>query len=239
VAILTGWRRLNLNVAIGAALLVLAALAWWVLVVQAPGMAMAMEISIPAYMAIWVAMILAMMLPATAPLAVAYGRVARARGGGRLAALPFTAGYLALWAAAGLVPLAVFILSRGAVAGMAASHLGPLALGGVLVAGGLYQLTPWKGACLRACRSPLGFVVSHDFGTGPRGGLVAGAAHGASCLGCCSALMAVLAVTGLMSLPWMAALAVLVLAEKNWRHGVGLSRVAGAGMVLAGIVVAL
>ena len=50
------------------------------------------------------------------------------RGGGRLASLPFTAGYLLLWTVAGVVPLAVFIGSRGVVAGMAASSLGKLAL---------------------------------------------------------------------------------------------------------------
>jgi predicted metal-binding membrane protein len=180
-----------------------------------------------------------MMLPATAPLAVAYGRVAQARGGGRLAALPFSAGYMLLWTAAGLLPLAVFIWTRGAVAGMTASPLGHLALAGVLALAGLYQLSPLKGACLRACRSPLGFVMHHNFDSGAVGGLLAGASHGAFCLGCCWALMAVLTVAGLMSLPWMAVLAVLILAEKNWRHGLGLSRVAGVGMVLSGILVAV
>jgi predicted metal-binding membrane protein len=229
----------RLNLGIGGALLVLAAVAWYLLVLQSPSMAMAMEISIPVYLVTWVTMLAAMMLPATAPLALAYGRVTEARGGGRLAALPFSAGYLLLWTVAGLLPLAVFVLSRGMVAGMNASPLGSLALGGTLVLAGLYQLSPWKGACLRACRSPVGFVMGHDFDTGARGGLMAGAAHGAFCIGCCWALMAVLAVAGLMSLPWMAALAVLILVEKNWRHGVGLARVAGAIMVVGGIVAAL
>jgi predicted metal-binding membrane protein len=230
--------RLNASLGVGALLLMLAGAAWLVLVFQSPGMAMATDISIPVYMVTWVTMLVAMMLPATAPLALAYGQVARARGGGRWAALPFTAGYLALWTGAGLVPLAVFVLSRGAVAGMAASPLGPYALGGVLVLGGLYQLSPWKGACLRACRSPLGFVMSHNFERGAPGGVIAGAVNGAFCLGCCWALMAVLAVTGFMSLAAMAALSVLLLAEKNWRHGTMLARVAGVAMVIGGILVA-
>jgi predicted metal-binding membrane protein len=229
----------RLNLGLGGALLALAAAAWYLLVAQSSAMGMAMSISIPVYLGIWVTMLAAMMLPATAPLAVAYGRVAQARGGGRLAALPFSTGYLLLWTAAGLVPLAVFVWTRGAIAGMSASPLGHLALGGVLALAGLYQLSPLKRACLRACRSPLGFVMHHDFDSGAVGGVIAGAAHGAFCLGCCWALMAVLTVAGLMSLPWMAALAVLILAEKNWRHGVGLSRVAGLGMVLSGILVAL
>ncbi|MEP7104874.1 MAG: DUF2182 domain-containing protein [Chloroflexota bacterium] len=232
-------RRLNPNLALGAALLALAAMAWCSLALQSAGLAMAMSLSVSAYLITWVTMVMAMMLPATAPLAVAYGRVAGARGGGRLAALPFTLGYVLLWTAAGLLPLAAFVGSRGMVAGMGASRFGAPALGAVLAVAGLYQLSPWKGACLRACRSPLGFVMAHDFDSGASGGLLAGAKHGAFCLGCCWALMAVLAVAGLMSLPWMGVLAALILAEKNWRHGSGLARVAGAAMVLIGILVTL
>ncbi|MDQ6774194.1 MAG: DUF2182 domain-containing protein [Candidatus Dormibacteraeota bacterium] len=165
----------RLNLGLGTALVALAPGAWYLVVVQSAGMSMAMEISIPVYLATWVTMLAAMMLPATAPLALAYGRVTQARGGGRLTALPFTAGYILLWTSAGLIPLAVFIWSRGLVAGMTASPLGPLALSAVLVGAGLYQLSPWKAACLGACRSPIGFVVGHDFDSGARGGLLAGA----------------------------------------------------------------
>jgi predicted metal-binding membrane protein len=66
----------RLNLGFGGALLALAAVAWYLLVIQSPAMAMTMDITIPVYLAIWVTMLAAMMLPATAPLAVAYGRVA-------------------------------------------------------------------------------------------------------------------------------------------------------------------
>ena len=85
----------------------------------------------------------------------------------------------------------------------------------------------------------MAFVVSHEFGGGVKSGLRAGVVHGAFCLGCCWALMAILTVVGLMALPWMAALSVLILAEKNWRHGAALARVAGVAMVLGAIPVAL
>ena len=65
---------------------------------------------------------------------------------------------------------------------------------------------------------------------------LAGVSHGAYCLGCCWALMAVLVVVGVMNLIWMVALALVFLAEKNWRHGAVLTRVAGtlvAGLGLA------
>jgi predicted metal-binding membrane protein len=107
----------------------------------------------------------------------------------------------------------------------------------VVAAAGFYQFSRWKQACLRACRTPLTFLSTHDFGNGLTGTFRAGAAHGAYCLGCCWALMAVLFTVGLMNLGWMAALAVVFLAEKNWSHGVALTKVLGAATVALGITI--
>jgi predicted metal-binding membrane protein len=65
----------------------------------------------------------------------------------------------------------------------------------------------------------------------------AGLSHGAYCLGCCWALMAVLFAVGLMNLTWMAVIAVVFLAEKNWRYGVALTKVVGVSVVVLGIAV--
>jgi predicted metal-binding membrane protein len=108
---------------------------------------------------------------------------------------------------------------------------------GVLAVAGLYQFTPWKGRCLRSCRSPLSFILEHDFGGGSRSAVRAGMSHGLWCLGCCWALMAVLLIVGLMNLAWMGALSVLFLAEKNWRHGVAVGRLAGATLFGLGLAV--
>lgn len=62
-----------------------------------------------------------------------------------------------------------------------------------------------------------------------------GLSHGLYCVGCCWALMAVLFVMGLMNLVWMAAIATVFLAEKNWRHGVGLTRVVGCMVIVFGV----
>jgi predicted metal-binding membrane protein len=113
----------------------------------------------------------------------------------------------------------------------------PAASGAIFVVAGLYQFTPLKAACLRACRGPLDFILSHDFGGGSRSGFRAGLVHGAYCLGCCWALMTVLIVVGLMNLVWMAGLAVVFALEKNWRHGVGFDRLVGAALVLLGLTV--
>ena len=70
--------------------------------------------------------------------------------------------------------------------------------GAILIAAGVYQLTPFKGACLTHCRSPLGFLMT-NWRDGTAGALRMGVAHGAYCLGCCWALMCVLFVVGVMN----------------------------------------
>jgi hypothetical protein len=53
------------------------------------------------------------------------------------------------------------------------------------------------------------------------------------------ALMAVLFVVGLMNLVWMAAIALIFLAEKNSRHAVTLTKVIGTAVVALGLVIAI
>src|SRR5207253_6757383 len=113
------------------------------------------------------------------------------------------------------------------------------ASGAILIVAGLYQFSPVKNVCLRHCRSPLDFILTHDFGRGWRSALRAGVSHGAYCVGCCWALMAVLVVVGLMNLVWMAALALVFLAEKNLRWGVVVNRLAGTAVAALGVAVLL
>ncbi len=231
-------------------LIALAGLAWLLTVQQAPGIAnmgtlslvgapMSMSMSAPLFMAMWLTMMVAMMFPAVAPMVLAHRMVTRYRGETALSSSAFVAGYLSLWTLAGLVPLAAFLVFRAYA--IAAFGDTPVAVGaGAVVAlAGAYQFTAWKSTCLRACRTPLGFIMTHDFRRGGRGAVLAGLSHGAYCLGCCWALMAVLLVVGLMNLTWMAALAVVFLAEKNWNHGVALTRVVGVLLLVLGAAIAL
>ena len=148
----------------------------------------------------------------------------------------FGLGYSAVWTSLGIVPLLVLRAFRQTTEPSAA--LGRAA-GAVLVLAGAYQFTRWKDTCLRACRSPMTFLVTHDFGTGRAGAFRTGVSHGLYCAGCCWALMAVLFVVGLMNLTWMAVIAAIFLAEKTWRHGVALTRVVGVALVLLGLAVVL
>jgi predicted metal-binding membrane protein len=225
-------------------LLALAALAWWSTLGNARdmtsmvqgfaqvGTAMPFDMSAALFMSMWITMMVAMMFPTIAPIVLLHRMVLRKRGEGLLPTVVFAGGYLVVWTAVGLLPLTVLIGFR---------HLSDDSMwvdragGVVLVVAGGYQFTRWKDTCVRACRSPLTFLATHNFGTGARGAFRAGASHGLYCLGCCWALMAVLLVVGLMNLAWMAGIAAIFLAEKNWRHGIGLSKLVGVTVLAFGV----
>jgi len=226
--------------AIIAALFGCAAVAWLVLAQQAASMAamggMAM-VDAGLFLVTWVVMMVAMMFPAVAPMVLTHAGVVRSRGEGTMGTVAFIVGYLVVvWTAAGLVPLGVIQLLGSSIAAPVDGWL-PRLGGAIVVLAGAYQLTPLKNACLRACRSPLGFILSHDFGVGISGAARTGISHGLQCFGCCWALMAVLAVLGLMNLAWMAVVALVFLLEKTWRHGIVLSHVAGVACVILGLTV--
>ena len=202
------------------------------------GTGMPNEMAAPAFLAMWVWMMVAMMFPAIGPVVLAHRKVVQARNEGAMPTIAFVAGYLLAWTVIGLAPLAAFLGFRNLPMTAADGPWLRVLAGAVVVVAGAYQFTPLKNTCLRACRSPLGFVMTHDFGTGATGALRAGIIHGAYCVGCCWALMSLLVIVGLMNLVWMVALAVVFLAEKNWRHGVVLTKAAGVVLMFLGVAIA-
>ena len=158
----------------------------------------------------WLVMMAAMMLPALTPMVVAYDRRARSAVGSGA----FSIGYLAAWLAAGLVAYAVFAAVRALDLGFLAwDEGGRYVAAGVVVAAGLYQLTGRKDSFLRRCRERRAFVDRH-WRPGLLGALRMGLAHGSDCVGASWALMAALFALGVMSLTWMAVVAVLIAAER-------------------------
>jgi predicted metal-binding membrane protein len=101
-----------------------------------------------------------------------------------------------------------------------------------LALAGLYQLTPLKRACLRACQSPLSFMM-HRWRAGSIGAFRMGVDHGISCVGCCWALMLLLFAGGVMNLTVIVALTIFVAIEKLLPVGAGAARVSGAALIAA------
>ena len=230
------------------ALVVLAGGAWWLTARRAADMSgmvsglaqvggsTAFDMTAPVFLAMWVTMMVAMMFPTIAPIVLLHRLVMRRRGAGTATTATFVGGYLAVWTLIGVVPLVTLIVFRDATSSV--SWTARLC-GGVVAIAGAYQFTRWKQSCLRACRTPLTFLATHDFGGGLTGAFRVGVSHGAYCLGCCWALMAVLFAVGLMNLAWMAAIALVFLAETNWKHGVVLTKIAGIGCLALGLALIL
>ena len=219
-------------------LLGVAGLAWWSSVDRMQGMDAGPWTGLGTlgwFLGLWIVMMAAMMLPSAIPTVTLYGSLARERR--HLASVLFVAGYLAVWAAAGVVAFAL-ATAGGRLAGgvLAWDRAGRWAAGATLLVAAAYQLTPLKDACLAKCRSPLGFLLG-SWRPGVLGGFRLGLSSGAWCAGCCWALMAALFALGVMSIGWTAFVAGLVALEKllPWRRvatGVTTSLLVALGVLL-------
>jgi predicted metal-binding membrane protein len=185
----------------------------------------------------WAVMMAGMMLPSAAPLVLLYAGAARRTQGSRVTAslVALVAGYLAVWAAfSAAATLLQRVLSTSFVVTPMMEMATRRGAGIVLLIAGAYQFTPFKRACLTACRSPLSFIMAAR-GSGARAAIRLGAEHGAYCLGCCWALMLLLFAGGIMNLWVIAALTGLVLIEKMAPFGTYTVPVTGAILLGLGV----
>ena len=218
----------------------LAAVAWAVTIMLARTMGNGpgtMGLSLLPFLGLWVVMMAAMMLPSVAPVAVLWTRLitGASAGPGRLLRMSaFLIGYLLAWAVLGTVAFAAL---AGAGRLLTASPEAAKALGvAIFLAAGIYQLTPWKDWCLRRCRSPIGALMYYLGFKGRSRDLRVGLHHGATCAGCCWGLMIVLIAVGVMNIAVMAALALVIFAEKLWRYGKPFGQAIGVLLVAIGVL---
>ncbi len=190
----------------------------------------------------WVVMMVAMMLPSALPMILFHAAAVRkinTDGSVAAAVASFAAGYIVVWTLFSVTATfaQAYLEHLALLSPMMVSESAQL--GGVLlIAAGLYQMTPIKDVCLRQCRSPLLFVVTH-WRDGIGGAFRMGFRHGLFCVACCWLLMALLFVGGVMNLLLVAAIALFVLVEKLAPFGAGFGRLASVGLILAGIVVVI
>ncbi len=221
-------------------LVAVAAVAWAITVALARGMGNGpgtMGLTLLSFLGLWVLMMIAMMLPSVAPVAVLWARVIRgsSAGPGRAARMSmFLGGYLLAWAACGAIAFAA-LAGTGRL--LAASPTSAKWLGvAIFIAAGSYQFSPWKDRCLRRCRPPLGELMNYVGFKGRARDARVGLHHGLTCVGCCWGLMILLVAVGVMNLAVMAAVAVVIFAEKLWRHGEPFGQAVGIVLVAIGVV---
>ena len=189
----------------------------------------------PSYAALvfqmWVVMMGAMMLPTAAPVLLQIvDRSSRPLGPALPGPLFFALAYLAVWIGFSLIATAAqwafdaqdWLSEAMALRSSMAARL-------LIIAVGLYQLLPVKHACLRRCRVALG-SEKQDAARMAK----LGVRYGVACLGCCAVLMALLFVSGVMSVLWMALITLLVLAEKALPQGERLARLTGFALIAWG-----
>jgi len=210
-----------------------------------PGMVMP-PITFVTVVAMWWVMMIAMMTPSAAPLILTYSRVLQHTAmQGRMTnahapTLFLVCGYLAMWLVFSLAAAALqFVLQRGgAISSMMLWSNSAWLSVAVLIAAGVYQLSPLKQVCLKHCRGPVQFLTKH-WRPGRFGAFAMGMRHGAWCVCCCWLLMTLLFVGGVMNVVWIVLLAVLVLMEKATTHGVMMSRATGLLLIVWGVATAL
>jgi predicted metal-binding membrane protein len=187
--------------------------------------------------AMWTVMMIGMMLPTAAALILVYAAAARRRNAAQATACTYALalGYLAVWAAFSVAATAAQRLLTGllVLSPMMEVTL-PAAAGLMLIIAGVYQFTPMKQACLRACQSPLGFLMRR-WRHGIVGAFRLGLEHGSYCLGCCWALMMLLFVGGVMNLIVILSLTAVVAVEKIGPCGAWSSRACGVALVGLGL----
>ena len=178
----------------------------------------------------WWTMMMAMMLPSAAPAILTYGALSRkfAEKGSPAAPLAvFVAGYAVIWTGFAAATVALqLLLSKTIALSMMMAVTSAVVGGGLLIASGLYQLSPLKAACLQKCQSPLMFLA-RNWQKGHAGAFKMGFLHGLYCLGCCWVLMGLLFYGGVMELRWIVGLALYVAVEKLIPAGNKLSRFTG------------
>lgn len=187
----------------------------------------------------WTIMMVGMMVPSAAPMVLVFAGYQRKRREQARPYVPtafFLGGYLVVWTAFSLAATVLqWGLDRAALLSPMMVSASPWLGAGILVAAGVFQLTPLKDACLSHCRSPLHFFM-HGFRPGALGALRMGIEHGGYCLGCCWILMALLFVGGVMNILWIALITIFVLLEKVAPFGMRLGRVCGGLMIAAGLL---
>ncbi|HUF52786.1 MAG TPA: DUF2182 domain-containing protein [Dehalococcoidia bacterium] len=225
-------------------LLLLAAAAWGLLIWQTSvmddSMSLTMGLGAPVFIALWIAMMGAIMFPTAAPMIMMFARVhrdKRAKGQPFVPAWIFTGAYILVWSATGLIAYSIAVAGDELASNSRwLADNAPRIGGAALIAAGAYQLSPVKEVCLGKCRSPMSFILN-SWRDGYWGSFRMGLEHAMFCLGCCWLLFLVLFPLGMMNIAALAIITALIFAEKSLPIGRQAARLAAALFIVYGALV--
>lgn len=207
-------------------------------------------LSISIFTSLWTVGMAAMMFPAIVPMVMLYNKLVNSGAGANQVSvseprrkiysarvLLFVSCYLVVWSLTGIGLLLGWSEVMGLLNGSIGQSL-PYVFGAVLIISGIYQFTPLKTKCLGYCESPMSFFMKR-WSSGAAGAVKMGLYHGLYCLGCCWPYFLLMVALGWMNLFWMAIFTAIIFGEKIWSRGIWLVRIAGAGFIVAGMLVGM
>jgi len=188
------------------------------------------------FLGMWIAMMVAMMLPSLVTMLVRYRQALDTTGDtplGLLTALVAVA-YFFVWTVFGLAAFSLgAALTTIEMRQPALARVVPIAVGVLILIAGALQFTAWKACHLDACRvaAVRGRTLPAHAGTAWRHGL----RLGLYCSQCCAGLMAILLVVGVMDLRAMILVAAAITVERVAPAGRPVARVVGAVVIALGL----
>jgi predicted metal-binding membrane protein len=193
------------------------------------------------FVAGWMLMTVAMMLPTSLPLVALFYSFVRARPHQLQLVALLIIGYLGVWTVFAFVVHAADLGIHRTVDDVGWLHANEwIVSAATILFVGVYQFTPLKYRCLDKCRSPLSFIMGHWRGGSERAQAVRlGLHHGLFCLGCCWALMLLMFAVGVGNIGWMLVLGAVMAVEKNAVWGRRLTAPLGALLVGWGLTLVL
>ena len=180
------------------------------------------------FLLMWLAMMVAMMMPSALPGFLRTKRQWRSL-------CYIAAGYFAVWLTAGLLAYtAGMVINKAAMHSEVLSDSMPLISGTTLMLAAAIQFTQFKMKHLMRCRSTYGCAITqyenkNDF--------VLGCRQGISCCACCSSLMIIQLVFGIMNPLVMIITTIIITAEKLVVKPLIITRFAGVAAFAAGLFI--
>jgi len=182
------------------------------------------------FLAMWLVMMAAMMLPSHVPVLWRYRQALRSRGESRAGRLTLVAGigYFFVWALFGLVAFPIgAVLAKVEMERAILARAVPVTVGTLILIAGALQFTRWKAHHLARCRN-----MPADGRTAWRQGMQFGFHCGVSCAN----LTAILLAVGVMDLGAMTLVSAAITAERLTPSGERVAQAIGAVAIVSGLL---